>query len=83
MEPKFTYHSKNEVLFSWELLGNKKKIVMYNIVLIDLISSKCSDAKMEISEKFFLVINILILHRNSEINNFVTDFEVLVTVIST
>ena len=56
---------------------------MYNIILIDLINNKYSDTKMEICEKFFLVINILIFHSNSEINNFVTDFEVLVTVIST
>ena len=70
---KFYFHDSY-----WE-----KKIVMYNIILIDLINSKYSDTKMEICEKFFLVINILILHSNSEINNFVIDFQVLVIVIST
>ena len=56
---------------------------MYYIILIDLYNSKYSGTKMEICEKFFLVINILVLHSNSEINNFVIDFQVLVTVIST
>ena len=56
---------------------------MYYIILIDLFNSKYSGTKMEICEKFFLVINILILHSNSEINNFVIDFQVLVIVIST
>ena len=47
----------NEVSYPWVLLGNKK-IVMYSIILIYLLNNKYSGAKIQISEKIFLIVNI-------------------------
>ena len=47
----------NEVWCPWVLLGNKK-IVMYSIILIYLFNNKYSGAKIQISEKIFLMVNI-------------------------